>query len=195
MITEKVKNFSIARGEMRFKANELTFDTTGKKSKPMIGLSHGEKINQVHKRQRQFVENIKLIFGLTKKKKFVSEERAEDLDKVIERTRVRNRILLVEIAKFRTSAKLENQPEIEDAKEYTEFLSEKVDKGIDTLVKSNALEMVYSDLMNYVLLENPEFFSRFMRQALIQSTTDTLVGFVTPILADHGFKVSRVEQD
>lgn len=192
--TEEVKNFSVAQTEVPFKRVELTFITSEKKIKSMLGLSHGEKLNQVHKRQKLIIDNVKVIFGLTKKKKFVDDKRARDIDKVINRYRRRNRNFVIEVSKFKVACALDNQPEITNSKYYTDFIENKGDRGISNLIKENAIHMIYFDLMEYVLLQDSEFFSRFTGQSYKQSTTDSFVAFIKPILEHHGYNLQKISQ-
>lgn len=195
METQQVKNFSVAREEVKFPVSELVFLTTEKKKKSMLGLSHAEKINQIHKRQRTFINNIKTIFGLTKKKKFVDKERIKGIDKVINRYRNENKQLFIEISKFRVACALDNQPEIVDLEEFTKFIKQEPTGNYqDDLNRMNAIEMLYFDMMEFVLLQDSEFFSRFTGQAYKQSTVDSFIPFITPILEHHGYRLNKIKK-
>ncbi len=189
--------FSIAEAtdnNKLFKRDELVFITSSGKEKKMVGLSFGEKINQVRQRQREYLDNAGKLVNMSHKMSGLKGIEYGKVEKFILRTKKRNQQLLVEMAKFRVAAKLEEQDVIQDLPEYKAYMKAYMESEVHDNSKISVEEMVNHEMMQRIVEENPDFFSNFVRRALKQSTTDSLISFLKPVLEDHGFGVVDLVQ-
>ncbi len=187
-------NFSIVEKSQGFKDEDLFFITSSNKVKSMIGLSFGEKVNQVQSRQKLLIMNIKGVIKLTNKKRVVGKARREDIDFNIEEIKSKSKNLSIEIAKFKTAAKIDGNEEIEDYEGYTSIINDKIEDGMEDLTRSTVLQSINQSIMNKVLMEDSEFFTNFVAEVLRVGNSDGVIPFLQNVAKTHGYKLLKIIQ-
>jgi hypothetical protein len=189
-----MKNFQLASKSSPFTISDLVFVTTTNRVKSMVGLPQGEKINQVHYRQTRIIDNFRKIILLTTKKKLVGNDKIQNINEAITRFTERIKILYTEIAKFKAASVIDMEPEILNLPSYSEIIRTSDEDPFVELGRISVEDLVDQEIMERILLENNQLFTRFMAQVLIQGTEETVVPLLNKTATSHGYKLVKIKE-
>jgi hypothetical protein len=189
-----MKNFQLASKSSPFTVSDLVFVTTTNRVKSMVGLPQGEKINQVHYRQTRIIDNFRKIILLTTKKKLVGNDKIQNINEAISRFTERIKILYTEIAKFKAASIIDMEPEILNLPSYSEIIRTSDEDPFIELGRISVEDLVDQEIMERILLENNQLFTRFMAQVLIQGTEETVVPLLNKTATSHGYKLVKIKE-
>lgn len=186
-----MNNFSLIEKIQSFTIEDLIFVGSNNKIRTMINIPYPEKVNQVHFRQRLYVTNIKGIIVLSNKKKTVGKDRQDDIDRVIDEIKVKIKLNLIEIAKFKAASIIDKDPLIPDFEGFTNLIKDRSPSDIEEVLKQSVQESVYTQLMSEILFDNSEFFTNFVAEVLRVSATDEVIALLQSVAEKHGYKLKR----